>query len=112
MGDFGQNRLQQLVFRWDGDKRELPLASYTNDVDMSEFDGVEAPPYWQNESVLAREVVQNTVICDEEETEGLQMMLDSTFKRVLTRDRQPDEDDADGEAMPFRLVVAHAFRSE
>ena len=39
-------------------------------------------------------------------------MMDHTFKRVLTRDRVPDDDAEDDEEMPFRLEVVHAFRSE
>jgi len=35
-----------------------------------------------------------------------------TFKRVLTRDRGPDDDAPDEEEMPYRLIVETAFRNE
>jgi len=47
-----------------------------------------------------------------EERQALQEMLDSTYKRVLTRDRAPDDDAPEDEEMPYRLELEAAFRSE
>jgi len=47
-----------------------------------------------------------------EDKEALQAMLDQTFKRVLTRDRKPDDEAPDGEEMPYRLEIVQVFRSE
>merc|ERR1719453_921613 len=44
-GEYGQFRSQQLVFRWDGDKRELPVSStdHMNGVDAAAFKKLEIP---------------------------------------------------------------------
>jgi len=110
MGDQGQYRGQQLLFRWDGDKRDIPvsLINWNN----TESNQIKVPDYWTDEKVRAGESMMRQFPCTPEEKEALQTMLDSTFKRVLTRDRRPDDDAPDDEEMPYRLELEAAFRSE
>mmetsp|Transcript_293 Transcript_293/g.877 ORF Transcript_293/g.877 Transcript_293/m.877 type:complete len:873 (-) Transcript_293:185-2803(-) len=101
MGECGQNRAQQLLFRFDGDKRDVPLSTLSlAKADVAEEPGEALPDSWR------------VLRCEAGEREALQQMLDSTFRRVLTRDRHPDDDAPEGEEMPFRLELVHAFRSE
>eukprot|EP00928_Gymnodinium_smaydae_P013727 TRINITY_DN14985_c0_g1_i1.p1 TRINITY_DN14985_c0_g1~~TRINITY_DN14985_c0_g1_i1.p1 ORF type:complete len:915 (-),score=223.58 TRINITY_DN14985_c0_g1_i1:53-2473(-) len=115
MGDVGQHRLQQLVFRFDGDKREMPVArtltNRGNAVDNSAW-AEDSPSHWVTEEVKSGEKMQQVLRCTPEEIEALQAMFDSTYRRVLTRDRAPDDDNPGDEEMPFRLEVVNAFRSE
>jgi len=50
--------------------------------------------------------------CGDVDKKALQVMLDTTFKRILTRDRRPDDEAPDGEEMPYRLEIVQVFRSE
>lgn len=111
MGDFGQNRLQQVIFRFDGDKRALPVSKSVNPM-MESLDPANFPEYWEFEEVLEQREVQRVKACKPDEKAALQELMDHTFKRVLTRDRVPDDDAEDDEEMPYRLEVVHAFRSE
>lgn len=113
-GDQGQFRLQQLVFHYDGEKREIPVSLQTPFQTNSHDEWIDTPfpEYWCYEQVLNRELVQKVNQCNSEETSALQLLLDLTFKRTLTRDRQPDDEAPDGEEMPYRLVATQAFRSE
>lgn len=111
MGEFGQNRLQQVIFRYDGDKRALPVSKSVNPAQES-LDPSRFPDYWDFEEVLEQREVQRVKPCKMEEKEALQELVDHTFKRVLTRDRVPDDDAEDDEEMPFRIEVVQAFRSE
>jgi len=99
-----------LLFRWDGDKRDIPVSSVN--WNNSESNEITVPDYWIDEKVRAGEAMMKQFPCTQEEREALQAMLDSTFKRMLTRDRQPDEDAPDDEEMPYRLELEAAFRSE
>jgi len=118
-GESGQYRSQQLAFRWDGERRSVPVAKTRNSNNASSannfelYTSMEKPAHWKND--LPQEPGQKgqfVVNCDEEEMEALQVMVDSTFKRVLTRDRQPDENAPEDEEMPYRLEVINALRSE
>jgi hypothetical protein len=70
------------------------------------------PAYWTAEEVRTGALTQKVVQCSSKERDALQAMLDCTFKRVLTRDRQPDDDAPEDEEMPYCLDLVTAFRSE
>jgi len=112
MGDGGRIRLQQLVFHWDGEKREIPVSLQTfSNIDTSEWADTQPPGYWKFEEVKRGELVQKVCPADDEKP-VLQAMLDATFKRILTRDRKPDDEALNGEEMPYRLEIVQVFRSE
>merc|ERR1712117_796359 len=86
-GELGQFRAQQLVFRYDGDKRDMPISALSlASLDQSEWEETGFPEYWTHPEVLAREAIHQVVKCTVEEKEALQLMVDGTFKRTLTRD--------------------------
>lgn len=109
LGPCGRYREQQLVFRYDGERRDVPVVSSDNQ--KCELT-VPIPPYWKDPDVAAGRKPQSLVICEQEEVENLQDMFDHTFKRVLTRDRVYEYQSSTNEEMPYRLEVVHAFRSE
>lgn len=113
-GELGQFRAQQLVFRYDGDKRDVPVsaASPFNNLDQSEWAETALPDHWMHPAIISGEAVHQVVKCTSEEKEALQEMVDSTFKRTLTRDRMPDDDAPEDMEIPYRLEVVDAFRSE
>mmetsp|Transcript_110878 Transcript_110878/g.300923 ORF Transcript_110878/g.300923 Transcript_110878/m.300923 type:complete len:750 (-) Transcript_110878:237-2486(-) len=113
MGEYGQLRLNQLVFRYDGDKRDIPV-SKNNNANNNRDDIIEMdfPAYWTSEEVQNGSLTQKVVQCTAQERDALQVMLDCTFKRVLTRDRQPDDDAPEDEEMPYCVDLVTAFRSE
>jgi len=111
MGEFGQNRMEQLIFRFDGDKRALPVSKVQNN-DVTELLDSPFPEYWSYAEVLEQQEVQRVRPCVQDEKEALQALVDATFRRVLTRDRVPDDDAENDEEMPYRIEVVHAFRSE
>jgi len=113
LGPCGQYREQQLVFRYDGERREIPVAdcSFLN-ATPSTFKGTKFPSYWTIPEVKNFEKLQAMVPCQQEECECLQDIMDRTFKRVLTRDRVTEYQATTSEEMPYRLELVHAFRSE
>jgi len=113
-GEYGQFRAQQLVFRWDGDKRAVPVSStdHMKDLNPDLWRHLDFPDHWKMKEVISGEAINKVQCCSPQEIVDLQSMLDSTFKRVLTRDREPDDDAPDTEEMPYRLEVVNAFRSE
>lgn len=113
-GEYGQLRSQQLVFRYDGDKREVPVSSteHMNDMDPSTWRHLDFPSHWKCPEVLDGSAFHKVAICTSEEIADLQSMCDATFKRVLTRDRAPDDDAPETEEMPYRIEVVNALRSE
>jgi hypothetical protein len=112
LGLFGACRDQQLVFRYEGERREIPPVKEANILfDKALFMGVTFPTYWQNPQVLSLKQAVAIASCDHDEIAAMQHIFDHTFKRVLTRDRSYDPL-ADSEEMPYRLEVVHAFRSE
>jgi len=111
-GEYGQFRSQQIVFRYEGDQREVPVSKSLAALDNSQWAGRDWPEYWSIPEVLNGEKVQKVAPCSDEEMQDLQVMIDSTFKRILTRDRRPDEWSLNDEEMPYRLEVVNAFRSE
>merc|ERR1712136_683682 len=113
LGDGGLFREQQMVFRWDGERREIPPVRDNNGViDWVKFPGLKFPSYWQSKKVLSLRKAVETVSCQPEEIEALQEIFDKTFKRVLTRDRVYEYQLGVSAEMPFRLEAVHAFRSE
>mmetsp|Transcript_10528 Transcript_10528/g.23693 ORF Transcript_10528/g.23693 Transcript_10528/m.23693 type:complete len:894 (+) Transcript_10528:99-2780(+) len=113
LGEDGRYRLHQLVFRYDGDKREVPIAYHNRaHLDRAEWAETPVPEHWLSEAVQSGAKIQQVLKCTHEEIDALQQMFDSTFKRILTRDRRPDEDAPEDEEMPYRLKVVYAFRSE
>mmetsp|Transcript_67467 Transcript_67467/g.161876 ORF Transcript_67467/g.161876 Transcript_67467/m.161876 type:complete len:889 (-) Transcript_67467:124-2790(-) len=112
-GDHGHFREQQLIFHYEGEKRDVPVAnSQARNLSAEEWKATPMPDYWTSQDVLEGRRFQETVSCTEDEIRTLQEMCDSTFKRILTRDRVPDDDAPESEEMPYRLEVLHAFRSE
>jgi len=113
-GEYGNFRSQQLVFRYDGDKREVPVSSAEafKSIDRSALAKTSLPEYWKIPAVISRQEIYNVSRCSRDEIYDLQHILDLTFKRILTRDRAPDDDAPDTEEMPYRLEVVNAFRSE
>jgi len=113
LGASGEIREQQLVFRFDGERREIPAVKVdASRLDWTLFPGLKFPKYWQNPDVLRLKKTYHTVACEHEEIEALQQIFDHTFKRVLTRDRVYEYQLGVSEEMPYRLEIVHAFRSE
>merc|ERR1712232_1278310 len=113
LGPCGVFREQQLVFRFDGERREIPAVKETNArLDPAAFVGMQFPSYWTCPEVRSLQKLQNTVSCEPDEINALQEIFDHTFKRVLTRDRVYEYQLGVSEEMPYRLEVVHAFRSE
>jgi len=113
LGDCGQFREQQLVFRYEGERREIPITDLSLlKKDPHGFSGVTVPRYWNIPDVAQRKKCQAMVPCEQEETEALQDIMDRTFRRVLTRDRVYEYQANTTEEMPYRLELVHAFRSE
>eukprot|EP00746_Dinoflagellata_sp_MGD_P167877 gnl/MRDRNA2_/MRDRNA2_98834_c0_seq1.p1 gnl/MRDRNA2_/MRDRNA2_98834_c0~~gnl/MRDRNA2_/MRDRNA2_98834_c0_seq1.p1 ORF type:complete len:913 (+),score=176.33 gnl/MRDRNA2_/MRDRNA2_98834_c0_seq1:114-2852(+) len=111
LGTHGNLREQQLIFRYDGERREMPKAD-TLQIDPMISARTPFPSYWTIPEVIERQTIQDVVACQQEEIQALQDMFDSTFRRVLTRDRVYEYQASSNEEMPFRLEVVHAFRSE
>jgi len=112
LGPLGAYREQQLVFRYDGERREIPPVKFSNiAVDWPLFTNLKFPKYWQSKQVLQLKQPVAIVSCDAEEITSLQDVFDDSFKRILTRDRTYDLL-GQSEEMPYRLEVVHAFRSE
>mmetsp|Transcript_84461 Transcript_84461/g.196356 ORF Transcript_84461/g.196356 Transcript_84461/m.196356 type:complete len:879 (-) Transcript_84461:139-2775(-) len=115
LGQYGQLREQQLIFRYDGERREIPvtreseLFSPERRGDYADF---RPPNYWRQKPVLSGTKLQGLAACDDAETAALQDILDATFKRVLTRDRVYEYQAEVSEEMPYRLELVQAFRSE
>lgn len=113
LGPAGQFREQQLVFRFDGERRNIPPVKQENAViDWTLFPGLEFPNYWQSKEVLNLQRPTATVSCNNDEIQAIQEVFDATFKRILTRDRVYEYQLGVQEEMPYRLEVVHAFRSE
>lgn len=113
LGEFGHFREQQLVFRYDGERREIPPVKLKRDrLDEVLFVGLPFPAYWKDPEVLALKSPVATVSCEPEEVAAMQEIFDVTFKRVLTRDRVYEYQLKVSEEMPYRLEVVHVFRSE
>jgi len=114
LGDRGQFREQQLVFRYDGERRHIPVNKEDGIMKLSKDDFAETPlpSYWTVPKILNFKAPRAIVACDPDEIEDLRRMVDYTFKRVLTRDRQYEPHIAGDEEMPFHLQVVNAFRSE
>lgn len=113
LGEYGANREQQLIFRYDGERRAMPKANLDiTNMNPSFWSATKFPQYWKIPEVVNRQKPQQTINCEQEEIEALQDILDATFKRVLTRDRQYEYQPNTNEEMPYRLEVVHAFRSE
>ncbi|CAE8588497.1 unnamed protein product [Polarella glacialis] len=113
LGPGGRIREQQLVFRHDGERRDIPLVRPTNEaLDPAAFSGVPLPSYWCDEEVKALKKPRAMMICEQDEVQSIQEMFDATFQRILTRDRVYEYQASTSEEMPYRLEVVHAFRSE
>lgn len=114
MGDAGQFRLQQLVFHYDGEKRAIPVSMQSSNMqDASRWTDTPLPDHWMIEDVVNRKTVHKIVpVTSVHDKRGLQALCDASFKRVLTRDRKPDDEAPDEEEMPYRLEIVQVFRSE
>jgi len=113
LGPHGQYREQQLVFRWDGERREVPVVRLDNSqFEELYFVGLEFPGYWQTKEVLSLMKPVATVSCTKQEVRAMQVLFDNTFHRILTRDRVYEYQKDVNEEMPYRLEVVHMFRSE
>jgi len=113
LGPQGQYREQQLVFRWDGERREMPVVKQEDiRVDECLFVGLDFPDYWTTPEVRSLKIPQATHSCTRHEIRAMQEIFDHTFKRVLTRDRVYEYQLGVNEEMPYRLEIVHMFRSE
>jgi len=114
IGDHGLFREQQLIFRYDGERREIPVTENTLlKADPASFRHTRFPRYWTIPEVSRTfEKTQDMVRCEKQELQALQAMMDKTFRRILTRDRVYEYQASTNEEMPYRLEVVHAFRSE
>jgi len=113
LGASGEIREQQLVFRFDGERKEIPAVKVdASQLDWTLFPGLKFPSYWRDPEVFRLKKAHSTIACQHEEIEALQQIFDYTFKRVLTRDRVYEYQLGVTEEMPFRLEIVHAFRSE
>lgn len=113
LGPLGNNREQQLVFRYDGERREIPAVKEKKSrVDEALFAGLSFPDYWKDRQVLSLKQPQAIVSCTKAEVRAMQAVFDHTFKRVLTRDRVYEYQLNVNEEMPYRLEVVHMFRCE
>jgi len=115
LGELGQLREQQLIFRYDGERREIPVTKESElfaPERRGDYEDLDAPGYWTIPEVAGGEQLQAMTPCDEGEKAALQEILDCTFRRVLTRDRVYEYQAEVSEEMPYRLEVVHAFRSE
>lgn len=116
-GPSGQLRSNHLAFRYEGELPEVPLATkQPHTMSSLNLDGLVFPRYWRIPEVLNRTSVQETTVCNTEEVAALQAVLDTTFHRVLTRDRNFSVfqvgDTVYQHGMPYRLEVVTAFLSE
>jgi len=113
LGQCGQYREQQLVFRYDGEKREIPPVRPDNTrLDEVLFVDLNFPQHWKTPKVLSLKKPYNIVSCTQTEKDSMQEIFDATFKRVLTRDRVFEYQLRVNEEMPFRLEIVHMFRCE
>jgi len=113
LGPQGQFREQQLVFRFDGERREIPpVKQQKRRLDECLFVGLQFPEYWESEEVFRLKQEVGTVSCTKHEIKAMQEIFDHTFKRILTRDRVYEYQLKVSEEMPYRLVIVHMFRSE
>jgi hypothetical protein len=113
LGPAGQYREQQLVFRNDGPRTEIPAVKEDKSrLDEVYFVGTEFPSYWKTPEVLSLKKTVGTVSCEQWEVRAMQEIFDHTFKRILTRDRVYEYQLKVNEEMPFRLEIVHMFRSE
>lgn len=113
LGGHGHIREQQLIFRYDGERRHIPVATNPfNNITPADFQGMVLPPYWQIPEVVGLKKNQVIIVCDQDESNALQEIMDNTFKRILTRDRVYEYHLGVNEEMPYRLELVHAFRSE
>mmetsp|Transcript_72788 Transcript_72788/g.137682 ORF Transcript_72788/g.137682 Transcript_72788/m.137682 type:complete len:932 (+) Transcript_72788:54-2849(+) len=113
LGEYGCFREQQLVFRYDGERREIPPVKIKEErLDEVRFVGLPFPVHWRNKDVLSLKQPVATVSCEPEEVAAMQEIFNATFKRVLTRDRVYEYQLKVSEEMPYRLEVVHVFRSE
>merc|ERR1719401_589561 len=83
-----------------------------SDSSNAQFPDTEFPAHWRNPKVLSRQRVHDIQSCGSDELQKLQALFDATYRRVLTRDRQPDDEAPENEEMPYRLDVVQVFRSE
>merc|ERR1712019_213358 len=113
LGPAGQFREQQLVFRYDGERKEIPAVKESDALlDEVDFVGLDFPSYWTSPKVLSLKKTVETVSCEPTEVQAMQEIFDATFKRILTRDRVYEYQLGVNEEMPYRLEVVHVFRSE
>jgi hypothetical protein len=113
LGKYGAYREQQLVFRYDGERRDIPPVQLDNArLDEVLFVDLEFPSYWKSQKVLSLKQSVGTAGCTREEISAMQEIFDATFKRVLTRDRVYEYQLNVSEEMPYRLEIVHMFRSE
>lgn len=113
LGPSGQFREQQLVFRYDGEKREIPPVRIANSrLDEALFVDLEFPLYWKTPKVLSLKQPYGIVSCTQAEKDSMQDIFDATFKRILTRDRVFEYQLRVSEEMPYRLKIVHMFRCE
>eukprot|EP00928_Gymnodinium_smaydae_P045345 TRINITY_DN3023_c0_g2_i1.p1 TRINITY_DN3023_c0_g2~~TRINITY_DN3023_c0_g2_i1.p1 ORF type:complete len:879 (+),score=167.46 TRINITY_DN3023_c0_g2_i1:151-2787(+) len=113
LGTLGNWREQQLVFRFDGERRAIPAVKIDiAPLDEMHYIGLQFPSYWISPDVLNLRQMVNIVPGTDDEIAAMQEIFDTTFKRALTRDRVYEYQLGVNEEMPYRLEVQQVFRSE
>jgi len=113
LGPRGAFREQGMVFRYDGERREIPpVKPNATRIDEVLFVDLDFPSYWKTQKVLSLKQQYGIVSCTMAEKNAMQDVFDTTFKRVLTRDRVYEYQLKVSEEMPYRLQIIHMFRSE
>jgi len=113
LGPMGQYREQQLVFRYDGERREIPAVKpLKTRLDEVLYVDLDFPAHWTTPKVLSLKQTYNIVTCTAAEKSSMQEIFDATFRRVLTRDRVYEYQLRVSEEMPYRLEIVHMFRCE
>jgi len=113
LGTYGNHREQQLVFRYDGARREIPPVTLDLEpLDEMRYVGLKFPSYWNMPKVLDLQQTVGIESCQAEEIHAMQEIFDNTFRRVLTRDRVYEFQLKVDEEMPYRLDIVTMFRCE
>eukprot|EP00929_Paragymnodinium_shiwhaense_P031281 TRINITY_DN17559_c0_g3_i1.p1 TRINITY_DN17559_c0_g3~~TRINITY_DN17559_c0_g3_i1.p1 ORF type:complete len:1062 (+),score=303.83 TRINITY_DN17559_c0_g3_i1:104-3187(+) len=106
IGKYGHLRKQAMIFRWEGERRNIPVTReselFAADA-KSKYKDFKSPSYWTIPEVASGEKLQALTPCTTAELESMQAIMDISHRRICTRNRC---------FLPYRLEVVNAFRSE
>jgi len=104
LGTYGQRRVQQLVFRYDGERIEIPppvrAGAESTVLDRRRYEDFKFPKYWTSPEVLALQQTYSIIPCDTAESQAIQEIFDATFSRSSSKEA------------PVGLTVVQVFRCE